>query len=269
MNRAIFIVPTFPPHYDFAYKLIDTYEKYEMNADLLFVFSSEEDRSAFNDRNTMTIAMPDDPTIHPGGAIVHRKKYFALDHASKTGYTHAIVLDSETEFSRSEDSAKFMQEFCDNKVFMSSRSTHWSICALVESPLKFYDEQGRTKLRELTSNCAEYIWYNELNVYDLRVFDKFYASLDLSLILPKDYDYIVYAYFCLLYEGYRVRSISDEIDTSLYANRCGSLLEIVGNRNQLPHKQEIVNLMAPHWMPKNAEETHPNVFVTFHHDRLS
>ena len=34
--KALFVVPVYPPHYHYAYKLIETFKQYELNADLMF-----------------------------------------------------------------------------------------------------------------------------------------------------------------------------------------------------------------------------------------
>jgi len=48
-NKIAFVCPTFPPHYEYACNMLESFYKYRFNeqADMWFVFSNEEDRKLF------------------------------------------------------------------------------------------------------------------------------------------------------------------------------------------------------------------------------
>lgn len=97
VNKVAFIIPTYPPHFNYAKNFLDTFRKNYLNlqADLFFIFSNESEAQEFGEYE-YKIILPDELRIFENGGIINIKKFFALK-SLQNQYDYYIVLDSESE----------------------------------------------------------------------------------------------------------------------------------------------------------------------------
>ena len=103
VNKVAFIIPTYPPHFNYAKNFLDTFRKNYLNlqADLFFIFSNESEAQEFGEYE-YKIILPDELRIFENGGIINIKKFFALK-SLQNQYDYYIVLDSESEIIKNVD----------------------------------------------------------------------------------------------------------------------------------------------------------------------
>ena len=103
VNKIAFIIPTYPPHFNYAKNFLDTFRKNYLNlqADLFFIFSDESEAQEFGEYE-YKIILPDELRIFENGGIINIKKFFALK-SLQNQYDYYIVLDSESEIIKNVD----------------------------------------------------------------------------------------------------------------------------------------------------------------------
>lgn len=121
VNKVAFIIPTYPPHFNYAKNFLDTFRKNYLNlqADLFFIFSNESEAQEFGEYE-YKIILPDELRIFENGGIINIKKFFALK-SLQNQYDYYIVLDSESEIIVYKN--EFLQDFFVSIDFNNSIST--------------------------------------------------------------------------------------------------------------------------------------------------
>ena len=78
VNKIAFIIPTYPPHFNYAKNFLETFRKNSLNlqADLFFIFSDESEAQEFGEYE-YKIILPDELRIFENGGIINIKKFFA------------------------------------------------------------------------------------------------------------------------------------------------------------------------------------------------
>jgi hypothetical protein len=271
--KALYVIPIYPPHYHFAYKLIESFKKYELNADLMFVFTTESDKNAFENNEYLSMVLPNEhQRIDRSTTLISLKKYCGLLEAKKLGYKYAAAIDSESQFVKSVDSYACMEKYCTDKFVVSSPTYNSQTTHIVQSPFKFFDAQEVSRLMEITKG-NQYFWFNNMCIYDLDAFEQFIQKVPLIDFINKgfwmDFEYIIYMYYCFLYQGYNIVYLPPELDISQQGGGL-SIMEFIGNNRQgvdTEAAQRAVDFIKPYWLPHAAPASHENVFLIYHYDR--
>lgn len=271
--KSIFIVPTHPPHFHFANELIESFESHNLNSDLMFVFSNEEEKDLFSNKKYKSVVLDKKYShIDFKKGIIHLKKFYGLTESIKMNYDYASVIDSECRFIKSIDTHKCMKNFCEEKTVCATPVNNPFITRLTVSPFKFFNEEEKQKLIEITNSGISYFWFNNIPIYDLEITKKFFEFLSLdryiSISTDFDFDYVTYMYYALLYHNYNIKMLPENLCIS--GNDGSSIIEFIGFHNRfvdINTEQEIVNFIKPYWMCKGTKVSHDNVFLQFHRDR--
>ena len=273
MNKSIIIVPTYPPHYPFIEELIKSYEQYDINADLMFVFSNESDRLSFNNENYINVVLPDEFShidFHRG--IIHLKKFFGLQESIKLGYNFAGVVDSETRVIKSIDANVLFENFCRDKLVYGTICDNPWITRLTVSPFKFFNEEEVVRLKEITNNGLIYFWCSNIPIYDLSIFKLFNERISLSdycsISSDFDFDYTVFMYYALLYHDYRLEVVPKHL--SISGNDGSSIIEYLGfYPSSIPENisQEVLDYIKPFWINHGTKGMRDDIFLKFNYDR--
>jgi len=271
--KSLFIIPTYPPHFNFVYELIKSFEEHDLNADLLFVFTNENEKQQFANEKYKSIVLPEKYQhidFHKG--LIHLKKFYGLYESIKMNYRYAAVIDSESRFIKSIDTFQCMKDFCNRKEIHATPVNNPFITRLTVSPFKFFNADDEKRLRIITNNGINYFWFNNLPIYDLNVVNDFFNFLSLdryiSISTDFDFDYTTYIYYALLYHDYKLMLLPENLCIS--GNDGSSIMEFIGfYSKQIDDRksQEIVNFIKPYWLCNGVSAKHSNIFITFHHDR--
>ena len=229
MNKTAFIIPTYPPHYnflDFLNKLNDN-----LDFDIILVLSFKSDLSELLKYNYKMIykvivleqyfSKPFIQMIIDKKIIITFKKYFALNLV-KTQYKYCATVDSEIEFVNINNVFEKFETFCNNKKIIGSIINtndfrHKLIKDInVSSSIYFRDQDNYNKLINITNNFNLYFWFSDIPIYDMSYIDEFFEFIkfnDYHKFIEKTswyvFDYIPYAYFVTLFKNYSFINIKD------------------------------------------------------------
>lgn len=282
MKKNVFVVPTYVHHFEYAYKLRDSFSKFNYNSDLLFVLSNSRECEIFEEGESKKCFLMDNFTRGADyRGIITIKKFQGLESAHSLGYEYAIVLDCETVFTKQFDALEASKYLSQTKKVYSSTTNHYVLIDVNKSASMFFDAEEQEKLRIITNDFREYFWFNNLAFYDLSFFDKFMnkmykgdASQFYSKMSSAHFDHTIYIYYCLLYENYELVNLNKEIDLPMnpFCNFHLGLLESIGDRSTRELiddtlKEKIIKKLNPFWLPFGTKITNENSFMLFHEDR--
>jgi len=273
MTKSIIIIPTHPPHYHFIEEFIKSYKQYDINADLMFVFSNESDRLLFNNEDYINVVLPEEFShidFHKG--IIHLKKFFGLQESIKLGYDFAGVVDSETRVIKSVDANVLFENFCRDKIVHGTICDNHFITRLTISPFKFFNEEEVVRLKQITNNGLVFFWFTNIPIYDLSIFKLFNERISLSdycaISSDFDFDYTVFMYYALLYHDYKLEVVPEHL--SISGNDGSSIMEYIGFYPSSVDEnvsQSILDYIKPYWICDGAKGMRDDIFMKFHYDR--
>jgi hypothetical protein len=221
-SRVALIIPIHPPHYHFIYELL---AKPIPDLDIYFIFTCQRDVTLFNPPvstskwNSMIMAdsIARDLIIHSlrANSIVTLKKWWALSRLDIKAYDYAIVCDAEITFIKSDiDIHELCRKQVDAKLFVSAipsglghhRFTKTSLHYLVDrDPCIDYAQAEKE-----VDTIGSYTWFSDVPVYDMSTVTRFLryirfnnAETTVERLSFDVFDYIVYAYYMILYHGYK------------------------------------------------------------------
>jgi len=244
-NKSCFIIPTWPPHYhylDFLNNLPDI-----LDFDIYLVLSYREDLTNLESLNYKNIYKTiiienyldrkyiDDilnKSIEEQG-IITLKKYIALD-ILKDKYEYLCTVDSESEFVSTNSVYEKLKKYCDRKIIIgstvdSTRNVTNSFFVMSQNELVKVVEKINNEsillfngedIEEINSkiNNRFYFWYSDIPVYDSKILIDFFNHIkfnsDSYIEFSKRlnyyiFDYISYAYYCILYKDYNIMDIKE------------------------------------------------------------
>lgn len=282
MKKCIFIVPTHILHFEHAYKLRDSFSRMDFNADLMFILSNEEESRRFEEGGAKKSHIINGfPRGSDHRGIITVKKLQGIEHAMRSGYEYAIVLDCETTFTRSFNAYEVAKYLSEKKVVYSTINNHNVLNDINTRCADFFNDEEKQKLRELTKDFTEYFWFNDLAFYDLKIcqrfFEKVYNGDGLnfySKISSAHFDHTIYIYYCLLYENYKLINLNEKLNIPVepYNRFHLGILEAIGDRTTrdiipIDIAKALVKEMDPFWMPYGTDLRSEKCFMLFHYDR--
>ena len=282
MEKCLFVVPTHGQHFEHAYKLRDTFNRLQLKADLLFVLSDINEYYGFESgRAKKCFIMDGFPRGVDHRGIISIKKFQGIEVALQQGYEYAIVIDCETTFTRSFNSYEVAKYLSEQKKVYSTLTDHNVLIDINRRAADFFTDEEREKLRAITKDFREYFWFNDLAFYDIavcnRFFEKVYAGDPLqfySKMSAAHFDHIIYIYYCLLYEEYKIVNLNEKINLPFepFSQFHLGAVESIGDRStrdRVPREmaEKIVKEINPFWMPYGTDLTSDNCFMLYHYDR--
>ena len=244
MNKTCFIIPIYPPHYNYLTFLNNQPDDLEFDIYLILSYKKDliELEELGYDKKYKTIVIEDylnasiinDVLNRPieGQGIITFKKYFAL-LLLKDKYNYLATCDAEIEFVSYKSVNEKFSNFCLKKIIIGSnvdgeRNVNNKFEILPQSTLiEVVEKINRTsaslfnesEIEKLASfNFKFYFWFSDIPVYDSKILDKFFKHINFNeneyeYFLKKlnyyVFDYITYIYYCLLYEDYEILNIRD------------------------------------------------------------
>ena len=149
IKNVALLIPIHPPHYHYIYNLINNCKKDNIEIDMYYVFSNEEDY------NTFTMKQDISPIIcnaFETQSIITYKKLVGLKHLANSNYDYIICCDSEIDiisknFNNSNINNKIRDIF-NNKIIYAGYSN---------DPFTIYTNRSCAKLFEEKFNYIEEI----------------------------------------------------------------------------------------------------------------
>jgi hypothetical protein len=165
--------------------------------------------------------------------IITLKKYIALD-ILKDKYEYLCTVDSESEFVSTNSVYEKLKKYCDRKIIIgstvdSTRNVTNSFFLMSQNELVKVVEKINNEsillfngedIEEINSkiNNRFYFWYSDIPVYDSKILIDFFNHIkfnsDSYIEFSKRlnyyiFDYISYAYYCILYKDYNIMDIKE------------------------------------------------------------
>lgn len=210
VNKIAFIIPTYPPHFNYAKNFLETFRKNSLNlqADLFFIFSDESEAQEFGEYE-YKIILPDELRIFENGGIINIKKFFALK-SLQNQYDYYIVLDSESEIIKNVDLYSICNSIYETKKLYGNtvwNFEHIGMCKIREQcKSHFKSNENFSTLAEKEKDL--YLWFSNLPVYKNEFLQDFFVSIDfnnsISTLTGLDFDHYIYMYYLILYKNFKV-----------------------------------------------------------------
>lgn len=257
MSNICFVVPTYPLHYLYALNLLKSYNLYqfERQADLFFVFTNEQERDGFLECNSLVLPLKLRGKKKKG--IINIKKFYALMQL-KDQYDYIIVLDDDCLFIDTVDLSYVCNSFYKRKELYGNliENEPWDYMGKVaDNCKKFFSKE---------INCPLYLWWNQMAIYKTDILSDFFqvTKIDkkISMLKWEDFDYYIYMYYLLLFQGFCV------VDIGIIAD-C-AFTEITGEstyRVLSPKSTKKSFYMATEYVKKTFDLN--SIFISCHVDR--
>lgn len=242
-KKSCFIIPIWPPHYKYLSFLNDLPQS--LDFDIYFILSYHSDFLILESLNYnkiyKTIIIEDylNPSIIKDilnkrieeQGIITLKKYIALD-LLKDNYKYLCTVDCEIDFVSIDSIDEKLKNYCDKKTIIGStidneRNVSNPFYVIPQSELvkvveKINDESTiifnddvKEHIKNKISNRF-YFWFSDIPVYDSEITQDFFNFINFKKETYADFsnklnyyvfDYISYAYYCILYKNYKILDI--------------------------------------------------------------
>jgi hypothetical protein len=229
MNKISFIIPVYPPHYNFLDFLNKLDDSIDFDINLVLSFNNDETLLLeYNYKNIYKVIVLEKyfginfiQMLIDKKVIITFKKYFAL-HLLKNQYSYCATIDSEIEFINTNNILDKFETFCNNKkIIGSSINTNDFRHALIKDinsscSIFYKDTEHYDKLRDITNNFNIYFWFSDIPIYDMSYITEFFEFIgfnNYNIFVEKIswsvFDYIPYVYYVTLFKDYSIINIKD------------------------------------------------------------
>ncbi|GHT00385.1 hypothetical protein FACS1894108_12310 [Planctomycetales bacterium] len=226
-SKVAFLVPIYPPHFHYANDLQVSLHKNGLNlqADLWFVFTNEQEKDEFGDY-PHSIVLPEELRLFDNRGIISIKKFYGLRQIQKQ-YAYIIVLDAESMLIKQVDLPSICDEFFDNKILLGNeilpKGTE-EIEVIKNSCKRFFNEYPNFE----KLNSPLYLWFNQPCIYKTSTLDDFWDKIDYDNNIKNlqwaDFDYYIYMFYLILFYGFSVEDIGIKSNFGVFEATRASLL---------------------------------------------
>jgi len=265
-KRSAFVFPLHEPHFDFGHNLISSFNKYYEEYKIFVVFSNDLEKESFYLKypNLSFESLVFPYRIDKG--VINKKKYFGINEIfNNYPFEYIGCIDSECLFLKRVDIDKRFSSFYKRGKLFANLISNELTSAVIKSPLKFFSSEQQEKLRVILHAERAYFWFNEIPIYHKETFQNFIRELNIferfSDITWYDFDFITYAYYCLLHQKLKLIIVIKKINSF---GRNG-ILESQFKIGRFTFNRLLFTI-RPNWIKKMGRfYRHP--FISFHHDR--
>jgi hypothetical protein len=263
-KKACFLIPVYPPHYHFLEFLNDINEN-ELRFDIILIISTYEDKRLLLETSYKKIYKVICIEEYISAAfmatlnrnIITFKKFYGLlwlVEKSPIQYDYVAVVDVEINFVNIKNVPEKFQTFIDRKQLLGGsinpenpyQHTMLSIIKIVNNVVKgFFKEEDLEILKHKTKDFNLYLWFSDIPIYDMQVVPQFLKYINFSFsnysyfatTSEFAFDYIIYAFYLLLKEGYTpidMRDYGIQRQMSLEAAPFSTYLNVIEKINYEP-----------------------------------
>lgn len=265
-EKAAFIFPLHEPHFSFGNNLIASFNRYFSRRKIFVVFSNEFEKNTFSVKYG---ALLFESLVYPHpieDGIITKKKYFGIMEIIKNySFSYIACIDAECVFFKSANLDFRFRTFYWRKTLFASLISNEPTTTIIKDSLKFFTQDEQDKLRIILRDTKAYFWFNEIPIYHAKTFLRFNKHLNImnrfDEITWYNFDFIIYAYYCLLHEGFKLTILNNEVNS---LGKYG----ILESQVKIEHDKFLKSLrvIKPNWI-KEREEQYNLPFMSFHHDR--
>lgn len=213
MNKILFLMPVYPPHFDLALRFSESFFDFKLNtqADLAFVFTNFDEANMFKKVATFKYkeiildTRLQDKDKKQG--IINLKKFYGL-RVVKDMYQYTIIVDAETIIIKNINLLKICKEFENKRILYGNehlKDGKW----IFDNSKKFFSKEISDKF------CDElYLWFNQPCIYINKNLDDFFNQTNLmDLVANKDkisvgsFDYYIYMYYLIAYYDFKIKDL--------------------------------------------------------------
>ena len=209
-KKITFLIPTYPPHFKYAKDLLTSFYKNNLDkqADLFFIFTDEKEKVEFGECYSYII-LPKELRVFENKGIINIKKFYGISQL-KDRYNYIIILDDESKFIKNINLEKLCNNYFKNKILYGNNCSDPCNCAsIVHSRLDAIFPNNN-----IDKNL--YLWFNQLCIYKSDTIDDFFNKINYKEIIKKisyhDFDYYIYMYYLILYQGFSIVDMRAECD---------------------------------------------------------
>lgn len=267
MRSVAFVCPIYDSrnHFDYGINLLKSKIENDIDSDLYFIFSDDEQRIKF-EKITVNNKIVDEfrylilPTEEGKyKSQVTIKKFFGLK-CLKDKYKYLATIDSESKFIQKMDYFFVFNEMWKNgEMLKSNKSPNgFFIMRTCFKTLGVYDNKV---LKKETDNYLYNVWFNDIPLYKCELLDEFFQWLDLQ---KQDYkiewmcfEYYIFTAFLIIKKGYHLKKYDIE--------SLGGIMEYLYVFSE-DEQIRIIESMTPHWTSSN-KCINENTGIMFHLDR--
>lgn len=208
-KKIAFILPTYPPHYDRTKHFVKSFKKNGLSkqADIWFVFSSEDDKNSFPQLTEKYVIMPKElQDLGRDEGVINAKKFYGIN-AIKSQYEYIIVVDSDMEIFKDVDLYSICKSIFSNRILWGTPLPYDSreiYDCISKSCMTFFPDI------EINIQGLGY-WFMNLCVYDVSTLDDFFEKTKLLKNLSNlnfwSFDYYIYMFYLLAYQEFKPQNV--------------------------------------------------------------
>lgn len=204
--KVALVIPIHPPNYCYIYHLLRVFEYYQVYIDIFLVFSSEDDYTAFNQKDKIKKIVT--PRLNTN-SIVTYKKFYALEQLKDDKrYDYFIVCDSEItiipENFHEPNILYKIEQIYNNKLIYAGDTAGYIIATTITKTCCDLFPDKLDILEKLTNNYNLYFWWSDLPVYKREHLSHFFSVINYSNIVYRHFDHIIYSCYLLLYHDFTI-----------------------------------------------------------------
>lgn len=293
MNKSCFVAPIHSAKFNHGLCFIQSYNNYYEDDHIFLVFSSHEEKDQFSElanglryRSIVCDSTKNNPQpFSPlDSGIITEKKYYGLNHVfSTTDFENVGVVDVDCDFFKTVDYDDLFTKYNQRKTLWGSLFHYDPDDEIIEkfslkvfddyekhlfktisvSPEKFFSDDDKEKLIELTRDFRIYFWFNDIPVYNKNYFLDFMQYINYENrsheLTWYDFDFVLYGYYLLLKCGFTYNII---VRNNVAMLECQHIIH--------PDDfSEVFNICKPMWIKKDIQpEYMEQTFMHVHLDRL-
>ena len=283
MKDIGWIVPTHPPRADILKVLLNSFQKFNNNVDLIIVWTRKKDSFLSSEYRIKSIYLdeyfsPEDLELfEKTRSIINVKKIFGIMHEYRN-YRGLFCTDDEIEFIRKFDGKILLEKFINKNIFaatdISSVKSKDNIIQriLTESCKLISDEGNRKLLKTATKDYTLFSWFADIPFYDSKLVPDFLDEFGLSdyqsltSLSFFTFDHILYQYYQIFREHSNYYELKWEYDSQAVYNwfECLHLQPL-----NLSYIEEYQRVFPPSWASSIELTTYfTESICIFHTDRV-
>jgi len=215
MNNVGWIVPTHPPRENNFKVLLNSFQKFSINVDLIIVWTRKKDNFLPSESKVKSIFLDDyfSPAdlelFEKTRSIINVKKIFGIMH-EYGNYEGLFCTDDEIEFIRKFDGKILLEKFMNKNYFAATdissvKSKENIIQRILAESCKFISDEGSRKLiKTATKDYKLFGWFADIPFYNSKLVPDFLSKFglndyqSLTSLSFFTFDHILYQYYLVL-----------------------------------------------------------------------
>jgi len=204
-RKIAVICPAHPAKYEYLEKCLESFYRFQLNwsADFWIIFSSGEDLQKWGGYEKFLV-MPPEVDLTTRG-VVNRKKLYAVRELARSGYDYLITIDADFSFISTVDLEFICERYFYEKTIIGNYAESELFARINRCCISHF--RGNSRAADLPMDI--YTWLNQPCIYKCDTVPEFFNALDfgnqLNKVCWEDFDYILYTYYLLLYQGFKLR----------------------------------------------------------------